>query len=54
MSTDQVYYSKRYNTQEEGTRLTIKNQSGIMLTCIALEPYSVVKENIPRLNRSGE
>ena len=54
MSTDQVYYSKRYNTQEEGNRLTIKNQSGIMLTCIASEPYSVAKENILRLDYQNE
>ena len=54
MSTDQVFYSKRYNTMEEGTRLSIKNQSGIMITCVALEPFSVVKEKIQRLNRSKE
>ena len=54
MSTDRIYYSKRYNTKEEGTRLTIKNQSGIMITCIALEPYSVVKENIQQLDRPNE
>ena len=54
MSTDRIYYSKRYNTKEEGTRLTIKNQSGIMITCIALEPYSVVKENIQQLDRRNE
>lgn len=54
MSTDQVFYSKRYNTKEEGTRLSIKNQSGIMITCVALEPYSVVKEKIQRLNQSNE
>lgn len=54
MSTDKVYYSKRYNTQEEGNRLTIKNQSGIMLTCIASEPYFVAKENILRLDYQNE
>ena len=54
MSTDRNYYSKRYNTKEEGTRLTIKNQSGIMITCIALEPYSVVKENIQQLDRPNK
>lgn len=54
MSTNRVYYSKRYNTKEERTRLTIKNQSGIMITCIALEPYSVVKEIIHRLDRANE
>lgn len=54
MSTDRIYYSKRYNTKEEGTRLTIKNQSGIMITCIALEPYSVVKENIQQLDRPNK
>ena len=54
MSTERVCYSKRYNTKEEGTRLTIKNQSGIIITCVALEPYSVVKEKIQRLNRSNE
>lgn len=54
MSTDRIYYSKRYNTKEEGTRLTNKNQSGIMITCIALEPYSVVKENIQQLGRPNE
>ena len=54
MSTEQVYYSKRYNTQEEGNRLTIKNQSGIMLTCIALEPYFVAKEKILRLDDQNE
>ena len=54
MSTNRVYYSKRYNTKEEGTRLTIKKQSGIIITCVALEPYSVVKEKIHRLNRPNE
>ena len=54
MSTNRIYYSKRYNTKEEGTRLTIKNQSGIMITCIALEPYSVVKENIQQLDRPNK
>ena len=54
MSTEQVYYSKRYNTQEEGDRLTIKNQSGIMLTCIALQTYFVAKEKLIRLDDQNE
>lgn len=54
MSTDPIFYSKRYNTKEEGNKLTIKNQLGIMITCIALEPYSVAKEKILRLDYENE
>ena len=54
MVTEAIQYSKRYNSLDEGIQLKIRNKKDPIFTCIALEPYSVEKESIPRLDCPGE
>ena len=54
MVTEAIQYSKRYNSLDEGIQLNIRNKKGPIFTCIALEPYSMEKESIPRLDCPGE
>ena len=39
---------------DEGIQLNIRNKKGPIFTCVALEPYSVETESIPRLDCPGE
>lgn len=39
---------------QSALQLNIRNKKGPIFTCIALEPYSVEKESIPRIDSPGE